>query len=62
MNLNHREPCRITLKAAIPERLPSAELVRQKPAQKRGQVDQPDTDDHTICLEKIVLNSDLDFF
>ena len=62
MNPIHTEPCRAIPKTAIPEPVPLAELVRHNTAFRREQTDHRDTDDQAICLERIVLNSDLDFF
>lgn len=62
MNLNHREPIRILPKPAIPKRTASPEVIHYTPIPRQWQTDHPETDDQTICLEQIVLNSDLDFF
>lgn len=62
MNLNHREPIRMLPKPAIPERLPSPKFVRHNPAPGHGQTDNLEIEENAICLEIIVLNSDLDFF
>lgn len=62
MNLNHREPIRILPKPAIPKHTASPEVIHYTPIPRQWQTDHPETDDQTICLEQIVLNSDLDFF
>lgn len=62
MNPIHRETCRAMPKTAIHEHIPLPELMCRDPASRREAVDHEGTDDHVTCLEKIVLNSDLDFF
>ena len=62
MNLNHREPDRILPKPTIPQHTASQEVIHYKPLPRQWQTDHRETDDQTVCLEQIVLNSDLDFF
>ncbi|MAZ70389.1 MAG: hypothetical protein CMK45_07370 [Porticoccus sp.] len=62
MNLNHREPDRILPKPAIPKHTASPEVIHYKPLPRQWQTDHRETDDQTVSLEQIVLNSDLDFF
>jgi len=62
MNLNYREPIRMLPKPAIPKHTASPEVIHYKPLPRQWQTDHRETDDQTICLEQIVLNSDLDFF
>lgn len=62
MNLNHREPNRMLPKSAMPEHTASPEVIHYKPLPRQWQTDHRETDDQAISLERIVLNSDLDFF
>lgn len=62
MNPNHREPYSVILKAVIPERTALPEVVHINPLHRHWQTDHREIDENIICLEKIVLNSDLDFF